>query len=373
MRAMKAEKLSERLHRGNKRRGTKRPVLVTAGPECAEIAGLVYVTDSFPGIRRRRAGRGFSYTGPDGVRVTGRDDLKRIKSLGIPPAWTDIWISVRPDSHLQATGKDARGRKQYIYHPQWRKIREENKFNRMVAFGMALPGLRERTDEDLKLRGLARNKVLATVVQLLETTLIRIGNKEYARDNNSFGLTTLSNDHLDVSGSLMRFSFRGKSGKEHTIEIRDKRLARIVKRCRDIPGQELFQYVDDDGQSRTIDSSDVNEYIREITGSDFTAKDFRTWGGTVHAALALRDIGPFDSQTEARRNIVQAVKTVAGHLGNRPAICRKYYIHPAVLEAYLDGGLIESLDTPVSGEDKRLQPEERAVLALLRRYDEGRS
>ncbi len=340
--------------------------------ETARTVGLRYLTDNQAGIRRRRAGKGFTYRGPGEGKIQNPDELERIRSLRIPPAWKDVWISPVPESHLQATGRDAKGRKQYIYHPRWRALRDQNKFSRMVAFGMALPRIRERTERDLGLPGLARNKVLATVVRLLEKTLIRVGNKEYVRENQSYGLTTLERSHLDVKGARVRFSFRGKSGKEHTIEVNDRRLARIVKQCREIPGHELFRYVDDDGQYRAIDSSDVNAYLREIGGECFTAKDFRTWGGTVHAAAALKETGPFKSEREAKKNIVETVKRVSHHLGNKPSICRTYYIHPAVIETYMDGSLLRILDEweregARNSGPHQLKPVEKAVLDILRR------
>ena len=336
----------------------------------ARAVGLRYIRDSQPGIRRKRAGRGFSYIDVDGRKIKDNVRLQRIKDLRIPPAWEDVWICPVLNGHLQATGRDARGRKQYLYHHRWRKVREEDKFNRMIALGTVLPVIRQTVEGDLASGKLSRSKVLATVVRLLEMTLIRIGNKEYARDNRSFGLTTLRDRHVDISGPVVRFHFRGKSGKEHSVEVQDRRLARIVKNCRDIPGYELFQYVDEEGSRRVIDSEDVNDYLREIAGEQFTAKDFRTWGGTVHAAHVLLEFGEFDSKTEAKKRIVQAVKEVSSQLGNKPSICRKYYIHPAVLEAYEEGDLpalaaessrFESDDSPHS-----LSPIERVVMAVLK-------
>jgi DNA topoisomerase-1 len=340
----------------------------------AESAGLVYVTDAEPGITRRRAGRGFSYTGPDGRRITDRPTLERIRSLVIPPAWTEVWISLEPDGHLQVVGRDARGRKQYRYHPHWRTFRDEHKYGRLAAFGAALPDLRARVDQDLSRRHLPREKVLATVVRLLDWTLIRVGNEEYARTNESFGLTTLRDDHVDVEGASVHFSFRGKSGKEHRVDIRDRRLANVIRRSQDLPGQHLFQYEDPDGVPRAIGSQDVNDYLREISGENFTAKDFRTWGGTVVAARRLREAGPFESAREANRNVVEAVRAVARHLGNTPAVARRSYIHPAVIDAYVDQSL---LDLPSrSGDDGTgddaapprddLDADERALLLFLR-------
>ncbi|MBD2460915.1 DNA topoisomerase IB [Oscillatoria sp. FACHB-1407] len=343
--------------------------VVTDPIQSAEKAGLHYVTDTVPGIQRKASGRGFCYYDADGSRVCDRDTLARIKSLVIPPAWKNVWICTLSHGHLQATGYDAKGRKQYRYHPDWRGHRNQNKFNRMVAFGLVLPKVREQTDRHLQLSNLPREKVLATVVQLLEKTHIRVGNDEYAVKNSSFGLTTMRDDHVSFSGSQVKFQFRGKSGVEHDIELSDRRLAKIVKRCQDIPGHELFQYIDEDGQRQTIHSGDVNSYLRSITGEDFTAKDFRTWSGTVQAALELKDLGTASSQTEAKKNITQAIKNVAEKLGNRPATCRKYYVHPAVLEAYSEGTLIPLLeqweDARVEETPFGLRREEQAVLALL--------
>ncbi len=346
------------------------PEVITDPVESAKAAGLRYVTDLGPGIRRKRAGRGWSYVGRDGKPIRDPATLARIKALGIPPAYTDVWICPNPNGHIQATGRDARGRKQYRYHPRWREVRDETKYGRMMAFGAALPAIRERTNCDLTRPGLPREKVLATVVRLLESTLIRVGNEEYARTNESFGLTTMRDEHVDVEGTTVRFTFRGKSGKEHSIDVRDRRLAAVVKRCQDMPGQELFQYVDDAGSRQTIDSGDVNDYLREITGQDFTAKDFRTWAGTVLAAQALREFEAFDSETQAKRNVVRAIEAVSERLGNTKAVCRKCYVHPAVLDAYLDGSLAHTLRERVEAELEeklsRLKAEEAAVLAFLR-------
>ena len=337
--------------------------------EAAQAAGLRYVSDTRPGIRRKRAGKGFSYTGPDGAAIRDDQTLRRIRSLAIPPAWQDVWICPLPNGHLQAAGRDARGRKQYRYHPRWRSTRDETKYERMADFGRALPRIRERIEQDLALPGLPREKVLATVVRLLEITLIRVGNEEYAKSNRSFGLTTLCDRHVQVDGTQLRFEFRGKSGVRHRVDLRDRRLARIVKRCRDLPGHELFQYVDDAGQHQTIDSGDVNDYLRAISGEDFTAKDFRTWAGTVLAALALQEFEAFDSQAQAKRNIVAAIQNVAKRLGNTPSVCRKCYVHPAIIDAYLEGSTLNVLrqrtEQELTGDLARLPPEEAAVLALL--------
>ena len=339
--------------------------------ESAKAAGLRYVTDDEPGIRRQKRGKGFTYVDPQGRTVKDEKTLERIRKLVIPPAWTDVWICPRPNGHLQATGRDARGRKQYRYHADWREVRDETKFGRMIAFGEALPKIRERIDRDMSLRGLGREKVLATVVRLLETTLIRVGNKEYVKQNNSFGLTTLRDQHVDVDGSTLRFEFRGKSGKEHSVEVHDRRLARIVKQCRDVPGQKLFQYLDQGGERQSVSSEDVNAYLRETTGEDFSAKDFRTWGGTVLALSALLEVGACESEREANKAVVEAIKHVSGQLGNRPAICRKYYVHPVVIQSFLEGSLRETLEDAVeeaSREDESngLRRLEAQVLRLLK-------
>ena len=339
--------------------------------EASRAAGLRYVSDEAPGIRRLRAGKSFTYKDADGKTVRDRAALKRIKSLAIPPAWTDVWICPIANGHLQATGRDQRGRKQYRYHPRWRQVRDEHKFSRMVAFGRALPRIRARVEEDLKRPGLGREKVLATVVRLLETTLIRVGNEEYVRANRSFGLTTMRDQHVEVEGTTISFEFRAKSGKMQAIKLKDRRLARIVKECSDLPGRELFQYIDDDGARRTIDSADVNEYLREIAGDEFTAKDFRTWAGTVLAALALQEFEAVDTQAAAKRNITQAIERVAAKLGNTPAICRKCYVHPEVIGCYLDGSLLDTLSEKVAktlrDELEGLDSAEAAVLAFLQK------
>lgn len=334
----------------------------------AKVVGLRHVSDEKPGIRRERNGKGFHYVDPNGKVVRDEETLGRIKSLAIPPAWTDVWICPGPIGHLQATGRDDRRRKQFRYHPRWREIRDETKYARMITFARALPKIRRQVKRDLALHGLPRNKVLATVVRLLEVSLIRVGNDEYARENNSYGLTTMRNKHVEVNGSKLRFHFRGKSGRCHDVGIHDARLARIVERCQDLPGQELFQFLDDDGERRDVRSEDVNDYLREISGRDFTAKDFRTWAGTVFAAVALRDFKEFDTNAEAKKNVVAAIELVAEKLGNTAAVCRKCYIHPHVLDSYLDGMLEETLrqgaGKVISRSLHRL-PEEAAVLALL--------
>ena len=292
-----------------------------------------------PGSPATRRRNGFDYRLPDGALVRDIETLRRIRSLVIPPAWTDVWICLDPNGHLQATGRDQRGRKQYRYHPRWREVRDEAKYGKLLVFAKALPLIRARVEEDLKRRGLPRERVLAAIVRLMELTFFRVGNTEYAKANKSFGLTTLRDRHVAIEGGKIHISFRGKSGKQHETDINDRRLARIVKDCRDLPGYELFQYIDDDGERRTVDSADVNEYLREITGEDITAKDFRTWAATHLAAQALREFEHFDSEAKRKKAIVDAVKKVASHLGNTPAICRRSYIHPAVLDGYLDGTL----------------------------------
>jgi DNA topoisomerase-1 len=335
----------------------------------ARATGLRYVSDATPGIRRVRAGKGFRYVGPDGKALHDADALKRIKSLTIPPAWSDVWICPSAGGHLQATGRDDRGRKQHRYHPRWRAARDATKYHRMIAFARALPRLRRRVAKHLALPGLPREKVLAAIVRLLETTLIRVGNEEYARQNHSFGLTTLQDQHADIAGSHVTFHFNGKSGIEHAIDLRDRRLAHIVQQCQDLPGQELFQWVDEDGQVRDVNSADVNDYLREVAGADFTAKDFRTWAGTVLAARALQEFEAFDSQAQAKRNVVRAIEAVAKRLGNTRAVCRKCYVHPAVIDAYLDGSLLKTLrgrvEAEIRGRLGSLRPEEAAVLAFL--------
>jgi DNA topoisomerase-1 len=335
----------------------------------AREAGLRYVSDTKPGIRRERAGEAFVYRDVHGRRVRDGETLRRIASLAVPPAWTDVWISPHLDGHIQATGRDAKGRKQYRYHPRWRAVRDETKYGRMIAFGRTLPQIRRRVGHDLARPGLPRPKVLAAVVRLLETTLIRVGNEEYARSNRSFGLTTMLDRHVDVGSDSVRFGFKGKSGVRHTVDLNDRRLARVVKRCRDLPGQELFQYLDHDGRPGDVESGDVNDYLREISGQEFTAKDFRTWAGTVLAAMALREFEAFDTQARAERNIVRAIERVAARLGNTPNVCRKSYIHPEIINAYLDGSLLATLKQIAEQEMTEgladLRPEEAAVLGLL--------
>lgn len=339
----------------------------------AKAASLRYVSDTAPGITRRNAGKGFVYVLPSGKIMRASAEIQRIRRLAIPPAWTDVWICPSQDGHLQATGRDAKGRKQHRYHPRWREIRDETKYDRMIAFAAVLPRIRKQVQRDLSVAGLPREKVLATVVRLLEATAIRVGNEEYARNNGSFGLATLKDRHVDVSGPKIRFQFRGKSGVKHAISLDDKRLAKIIKRCQDLPGYELFQYIGDEGGLHAIDANDVNDYLKQIAGEEFTTKDFRTWNGTVLAACALRDLPSTSDAAKAqlKNNIVQAVEVVAKRLGNTKAVCRKCYIHPAVIRAYEEGSLAHSLRIQVSrrstGGNCAVSADETAVAAFLRR------
>ena len=331
-----------------------------AAAEHIEEAGLRYVSDGDPGIARKPArGHGFNYLAPNGEPVTDEKTLDRIRALAIPPAWTDVWICPRANGHIQAVGRDQKGRKQYRYHARWREVRDSHKYDRVLAFGRALPRLRRRVEEDLKRPGLPREKVLAAVIRVMETTLIRVGNEEYAKQNRSFGLTTLRDRHVKVGRAGAVFEFRGKSGKVHKTGLNDRRLARIVKACQDLPGQRLFQYVGDDGLQHAVESADVNAYLRDALGEDFSAKDFRTWAGTVMAARALMETPACASAAEAKRNVSTCVKAVAGVLGNTAAVARSAYIHPAVLEAYQDG----ALEVKASGSDERAF--ELAVLRFL--------
>ncbi|MDQ6674077.1 MAG: DNA topoisomerase IB [Chloroflexota bacterium] len=333
--------------------------------ESAEQAGLRYVTDEGPGIQRKRAGEGFEYLGPDGCPIRDGRLVERIKSLAIPPAWEDVWICKDADGHLQATGRDARGRKQYRYHPRWREVRDASKYERLAQFAEALPRIREHVMHDLGQRGMPRTKVLATIVRLLEETSIRIGNDEYRRENQSFGLTTMLDQHAHIDGGTVRFEFKGKSGRQHSVKLSDRRLARIVKQCQDIPGQELFQYLDDDGQRHSVESSDVNNYLREVSGGDFTAKDFRTWNGTVLALRYLKLCESPTSATAGKRLVSGAIKSVAQDLGNTPAVCRKAYVHPVVLNAYLEGSLAPEAGIAEVKPTGELSEEEESVLGLL--------
>lgn len=342
----------------------------------AHSVGLTYVSDGLPGIRRRRAGTGWAYYRADGTRIADPTERRRLNGLAIPPAWTSVWICPDPNGHLQATARDARGRKQYRYHTAYRAARDASKFRRMLEFSEVLPRLREHVERDLRSRGLTRRKILAAVVRLLDKTLIRVGNDEYARANRSFGLTTLRERHVQVRGAKLRFTFRGKSGVPHSVEIMDRRLARIVQQCQDLPGQELFQYVNGTGRRQTVSSDDVNEYLRAATGRAVTAKDFRTWAGTTLAATELRRLGPAESLRAAERNIVKVIDTVAARLGNTRAVCRKYYVHPAVLDSYLAGQTAPP-PRPLPRGPKRverptaaLRREEIAVLQFLQQLDD---
>jgi DNA topoisomerase I len=338
--------------------------------EAALAAGLRYVSDQSPGISRRRNGASFSYYDREGRHLRDPAELKRIRFLAIPPAWDRVWICPRSNGHLQATGIDARGRKQYKYHPTWRAVRDEAKFERLLSFAEVLPKIRARVDEDMRQRALCREKVLATIVRLLEVSLIRIGNEEYAKENQSFGLTTMRNRHAEIAGSTVRFRFHGKSGKQHSVEVSDHRVARIVKKCQDLPGQRLFEYENANGEIASVESEDVNNYLQAITGQPFTAKDFRTWAGTVLAAIALSKMEEVDSQAIAKKNVVTAIEAVARLLGNTVAICRKCYIHPAIPTSYLNGNLARNLrlkaDTEIAERLHELKPEEAAVITLLR-------
>ncbi len=343
--------------------------------ESAAAAGLRYVNDTMPGIRRKRAGRGFAYYDYDGQLVRDRDELKRIRALVIPPAWTEVWICPISTGHIQVTARDAKGRKQYRYHPRYREVRDDTKFGRMRDFSQILPKIRDQVELDLAKPGLPREKVLATVVRLLEKTLIRVGNDEYAKENRSYGLTTMRRRHVAVSGHKLSFEFRGKSGVMHSVSITDRHIARIVQHCQELPGQELFQYLDEEGRRQAVDAGDINEYLGHIAGRDVTAKDFRTWAGTMLAVAALRDLGPAESEREAKANVVKAIDQVARRLGNTRTVCRKYYVHPAVLEVYLRDRALPV--PPQSPEQKRERPaaalrrEEEAVLQFLPAKEQG--
>jgi DNA topoisomerase-1 len=352
------------------RRRMPEPVPLPSLEKEAAAAGLHYVSDETPGITRRRSGSGFAYRDPAGHAVRDKAALARIRTLAIPPAYMDVWICPDPRGHIQATGRDAKGRKQYRYHPDWRAARDATKYQHIMDFAHCLPALRSQVDRDMAERGLGRRKVLATVVHLLDTTLIRVGNEDYVQANGSYGLTTLRNRHVDVKGSELRFAFRAKSGKDWRLSIRDRRVAKVVRACQDLPGQELFQYLDEDGERQGVTSSDINDYLREVTGRDITAKDFRTWAGTVLAAMALTEFERFDSQAAAKRNVKAAIERAATRLGNTPAICRKCYVHPEVLDSYLQGSLLVTVARQVEAELRddlpSLKPEEAAVLAFLR-------
>ncbi|EJZ58563.1 Topoisomerase IB [Pseudomonas fluorescens R124] len=322
---------------------------------------LHYVDDTQPGLTRKKLRGKFVYFDPAGQRISNPDEIKRINSLAVPPAYTDVWICADPRGHLQATGRDARGRKQYRYHPRWREVRDADKYSRLREFGLALPKLRKQLETLLDAPGFSRDKVMATVITLLDATLIRVGNTQYARDNRSYGLTTLRSRHVEVNGSAILFQFRGKSGIDHQITVKDRRLARIIKRCLEIPGQNLFQYLDENGERHTVSSHDVNTYLKTLTGADFTAKDYRTWAGSALALAVLREL-QWESETEAKRHVVEMVKSVSKQLGNTPAVCRKCYIHPAVVERFLLGALAE---LPRPRVRKGLRSEEVALAMFL--------
>jgi DNA topoisomerase-1 len=345
--------------------------LIAESRQAAKAVGLRYATDEQPGIRRRRAGKGFTYLGLDGKVARDKATLKRIRGLAIPPAWTDVWICAEPEGHLQATGRDVKGRKQYKYHPDFRAIREDGKYEHMLDFAAVLPKIRDTVSKHMARRDLSRECVLATIVHLLETTLIRVGNGEYAKQNKSYGLTTLRDPHVKIEGSAIRFQFLGKSGKTWRLQVNNRRVAKIVRACQELPGQQLFQYLDAEGNRQGVTSSDVNAYLREISGQDITAKDFRTWAGTVLAAVALQEFSEIDSQAKAKRNLKAAIESVATRLGNTVTICRKCYIHPEIISGYLAGDLAINLKGKIHHELSRklqgLKPEEAAVLALLER------
>jgi DNA topoisomerase-1 len=343
--------------------------VVTDPAEAAEEAGLRYVSDEQPGYTRKRRGQSFQYFDTHGKLIQDESRLLRIKRLAIPPAYRDVWICPIPNGHIQATARDDRGRKQYRYHERWREIRDANKYDRILSFAAALPGIRRRIQADLKLPGLKREKVLATVVQLLERTFIRVGNEEYARQNKSFGLTTMKDRHVKVTGEKLRFRFRGKAGKEHEVDFMDRRIAKIIRKLQDLPGQDLFQYFDDEGKLCSVTSQDVNDYLREITGQDFTAKDFRTWAGTVLTAMALHAQEKFATTKEAKSNIKNAIAAAAKLLGNTPTICRKCYVHPAIVDSYMHGELIEGLKSKLDEVEEipDFSADERAVLNFLNR------
>jgi DNA topoisomerase-1 len=352
----------------------RHPVSPVAPEKAVRAAHLRYVHDDMPGITRHGSARRFRYLAPDGTPIKDQATLDRIRALGIPPAYRDVWICPLENGHLQATGKDARGRKQYRYHPAWRAVRDAAKYDRMLAFGEALPTIRARVDADLALRGMPREKVLATIVYLLEKTAIRVGNDEYAHSNESYGLTTMLNRHVHIAGSTLRFRFEGKSGKRHDIALSDRHVARIVRACQELPGQALFQYLDANGETHHVHSDDVNAYLKEITGQEFTAKDFRTWAGTLACALCLAEAEAASSTTHSKRIVAEAIKKVAQHLGNTPAICRKCYVHPAVIQAFESGVLaLARRSTGTTPLPTDLSMDEQAVLDFLKQHECSRS
>ena len=336
--------------------------------ESAKVAGLMYVRADDLQIIRKKVGRGFSYIDAKGDRIKDKIELERLKSLAVPPALTDVLLCHLPNGHLQATGRDKKKRKQYFYHSQWREVRSQHKFNRMLLFGACLPLIRETTSKHLLLDGLPKEKVLAAVVQLLETTLIRVGNDHYAKKNSSFGLTTLRDRHVNISGTKVKFEFRGKSGVDHEIELQDRKLAKVIGQCKEIPGYEIFKYFDEAGNKIDVDSGDVNDYLQQITQKEFTAKDFRTWAGTLLTAIELNELGEFESEKQAQKNVVQAIKNVAKQLGNRPATCRNYYVHPAIVEAYYDGSLLDLMSQThkEKSDVNQLNPEEVVILKIIK-------
>jgi DNA topoisomerase-1 len=338
-----------------------------AAEEAARQAALTYVSDTEPGIRRRKAGKGFSFVGPNGKPVTDKKTLARILSLAIPPAWTDVWISGDPDGHIQATGRDQRGRKQYRYHPRWSETRGEVKYSSLADFARTLPKIRARIDADLRRRELPRERVVASIVWLLDNTMIRVGNTVYARDNKSFGLTTLKTRHVEVEGSKLRFAFKGKSGKEWKLKLVDRRMAKIIRSIQELPGQHLFQYINGGGERRAVNSQDVNDYIRDATGGDFSSKHFRTWGGTVRALALFAEIPLPDTKAGAARAMNIVIDEVARHLGNTRAVCRQCYIHPAVMESWAQGRLADELAAARKSRRKLkgLDDEEALVLRWL--------
>jgi DNA topoisomerase-1 len=333
----------------------------------AQIGKLRYINDDIAGFVRQRRGKNFYYLDTKGKLIRDKSHLTRIKSLAIPPAWEQVWISPYANGHLQATGRDAKGRKQYRYHSQWRTVRDEVKYEHMIDFGLHLPMIRQKIDEDLSRPGLSKDKVLATIIYLLENTMIRIGNDEYVKTNKSFGLTTLRNRHVEITGGVVKFKFRGKSKIEHDISLQDARMARIIKRIMHIPGQELFQYVDSEGVRHPVNSTDVNEYLKQITGRDYTAKDFRTWSGTMHAAMALRALEPFDNLTQAKKNVVLAIEAASRKLGNTPSICKKCYVHPYIIESYMAGAMFDLIEANADlvDDEALLDYVEQYILKLL--------